>query len=101
MNISAGLDLKPEELRQVTEILKQYIPEKQVCAFGSRANGTAKSYSDLDLAVMTKQPLSLLQEALLTEAFEESDLPFRVDIIDWATINEPFKKVIQSSLINI
>jgi len=24
--------------------------------------------------------------AMLTEAFEESDLPFKVDVVDWSTI---------------
>ncbi len=60
-----------------------------------------KPYSDLDLALMTEYPLSLHQGARLTEAFEESNLPFKVDIIDWASINESFKKTIQSSLISL
>lgn len=38
---------------------------------------------------------------MLAEAFEETDLPFRVDIIDWSTIKEDFKKLIQPSLIDI
>ncbi len=49
---------------------KQYVPGKEVQALGSRIDGTAKSYSDLDLAIMTEQPLTLLQSAMLTEAFE-------------------------------
>ncbi len=101
MNNEPALDLKPKELKQVQQIIKRYIPEKQVCVFGSRAIGTAKSYSDLDLVVMAEQSLSLYQGAMLNEAFEESDLPFKVDVIDWTTISERFKKIIQSSLIPI
>ncbi len=101
MTSNPALDLKPEELIQVQLILKQCIPGIDVRGFGSRANNTAKSYSDLDLAVMTEQPLTLQQGAMLTEAFEESDLPFKVDIIDWAVTSEHFRKVIQSSLVKI
>ncbi len=95
------LDVKPEELMQVNHILRQCIPGIKVQAFGSRANNTAKAHSDLDLAVMSEKSLSLQQCAMLTEAFEESDLPFRVDIIDWSTIKQDFRELIQSSLINV
>lgn len=30
----------------------------------------------------------------LREAFEESELPIRVDVIDWSTCSEEFKKLI-------
>ena len=83
--MTSALDINPEELKLVHQVLKQCIPGIEVRAFGSRANNTAKPHSDLDLAVMTEQPLTLQQGALLTETFEESDLPFKVDIIDWAT----------------
>ena len=61
---------KPEELKLVHQVLKQCISGIEVRAFGSRTNNTAKPHSDLDLAVMTEQPLTLQQGALLTEAFE-------------------------------
>ena len=101
MNNTPALDLKPEELQKVQQILKKCIPDKDVRGFGSRANNTAKPYSDLDLVVMTDQPLTLHQGAVLTEAFEESDLPFKVDIVDWAVTSEHFRKVIQSSLVKM
>jgi len=31
----------------------------------------------------------------LSEAFQESDLPFRVDLIDWHRISPEFRKVIE------
>lgn len=101
MKNKKALDIKPKELSQVKQILNGCIPEIKVQAFGSRANNTAKVYSDLDLVVMTKKPLTLQQGAKLTEAFEESGLPFKVDIIDWSTISDSFRQLIQSSLINI
>lgn len=99
--MNKALEIKPEELEHVKQILKHCIPEIKVHAFGSRANHTAKPYSDLDLAIMTEQPLTLQQGAMLTEAFEESDLPFKVDIIDWSTISENFRELIHPSLVSI
>ena len=54
------LDITPEHLQIVRDILQKNIPRREVWAFGSRVKGTAKRYSDLDLAVIGETPLSLL-----------------------------------------
>jgi hypothetical protein len=38
--------------------------------------------------------LIILKPLLMGEDFEESDLPFKVDILDWARASEEFKAVI-------
>ena len=63
--------------------------------FGSRASGTAKEYSDLDIAIMGDEPLSLRVVSALDEALGESDLPFKVDIVEWARIDEGFRRIIR------
>ncbi len=80
--------------REVRRILQKQVPEWAVWAFGSRVMGNAKPYSDLDLVVMTDQPLSLARMADLKAAFDESDLPFRVDIVDWAATSPAFRDII-------
>lgn len=89
------IDLRPEHWRIVREILQRYIPERKVLAFGSRATCTAKEYSDLDLAILGDQPLSLNTTSALTEGFGDSDLPFKVDVVDWASIDEPFREIVR------
>ncbi|MEI6745851.1 MAG: nucleotidyltransferase domain-containing protein, partial [Methylococcaceae bacterium] len=71
------IDLSSHDLNVVCEILKTYASDYAVWAFGSRVKGNAKKYSDLDLAIMTQQPLSFSKMAILKEAFDESDLPIR------------------------
>jgi type I restriction enzyme S subunit len=77
------LDLTAEQLRQVRMILAAHLPGREVRAFGSRARGNAKPHSDLDLALMGDDPLSDLTRTELLADFEESDLPFRVDLLAW------------------
>jgi len=89
------IDLRPDHLQIVRGILKKQVPEREVWAFGSRATWRAKPYSDLDLAVMGEQPLSLSKLAALTDDFAESDLPFRVDVVDWATTQDNFRRIIE------
>lgn len=59
--------------------------------FGSRARGDSRVTSDVDLAVSVKDGAMLS----LTEAFEESNLPYTFDIIDYdRQSNENLKKEI-------
>lgn len=91
------LDVPSQDLTTVQRILARHVPEYDVYAFGSRVAGSARKASDLDLAVMTEKPLDTLRRADLKEAFSESDLPFKVDIVEWAGINENFKKIIRKN----
>lgn len=89
------LDMQPKHWAIVRDILRQHAAGLEVWAFGSRAKGTAKPYSDLDLVIIGEQPLSLARDAALAEAFAESELPWRVDIVDWATTSEAFRRIIR------
>lgn len=88
------LDMRPGQWCIVRDILHRHVPQYDVWAFGSRAKGQAKEYSDLDLAIITDQPLSLDAGAALAEDFSESDLPWKVDVVDWAATSETFRSLI-------
>ena len=88
------IDLNPKHFEIVQHILAKHVPGCEVRAFGSRVKWTAEDYSDLDLVVIDNQTSNLGQIRKLTEAFKESNLPIRVDVLDWHTISEEFKKVI-------
>ena len=89
------IDISCKHWAMVRDILHQHVPEYEVWAFGSRAKGTAKPYSDLDLAIITHQALSLAVSAALDNEFTDSDLPWKVDIVDWATTSASFRKIIE------
>lgn len=88
------IDLNPKHLETIRHILAQYALGCEVRAFGSRVKWTAKDYSDLDLAVIGRRRFNPREMHRLTEAFEESNLPIRVDVVDWYAISEGFKRVI-------
>jgi type I restriction enzyme S subunit len=72
-----------------------------VLAFGSRAKFLAKPYSDLDLAIKGEAPLILNSLADLRDAFSNSDLTFKVDIVQWETIHEDFREIISKNSVLI
>jgi predicted nucleotidyltransferase len=89
------LELTAAELAIVLEILDRHVPEREVWAFGSRVGGRVKPFSDLDLTVVGEVPLSMAQLGDVREAFDESDLPFRVDVGDWASTDDAFRAIIR------
>ncbi len=94
------LALDTQELAVVKAILHDKLPpDVDVYIFGSRARGQAKAWSDLDLALHGPAPLSLTLLAELAEAFAESELAWKVDIVDLATVKEPFLAIIEQSKI--
>lgn len=88
------IDIHPDHWAIVREILRRHVPRHEVWAFGSRAKHTAKRYSDLDLAVITDAPLASAVITALQDDFSESDLPWKVDVLDWAATSEAFRQII-------
>ena len=89
------LDLRPDHWAIVCGVLRRNVPDRKVLAFGSRATWTAKDYSDLDLAILGDEPLSPDATSALAEGFRGSNLPFKVDLVDWARIDETFRDIIR------
>ena len=90
-----GIDIRPDHWAVIRDILLRHVPGHEVWAFGSRAKGTAKAWSDLDLVIMTSTALPLMTRAALADDFSESNLPWKVDIVDRATLAETFREIIE------
>lgn len=100
-NDLSRLQLKQRELEEVRRLLKLHVPTFAVWAFGSRITGQARKYSDLDLVIITETPLNLAKRADLTVGFSESDLGFKVDIVDWSLISPEFRAIIEKNKVVI
>lgn len=92
------IDLQPKYRELVTSILAEYMPEAKVYAFGSRAHLTAKPHSDLDLIIIAQEAIPISDLYALEEAFAESDLPFRVDVLDWHALSDEFREQIATGM---
>lgn len=94
MSSMPDIDITAAQWTSISAILQCHLADQPVWAFGSRATRSAKPYSDLDLAIIGAQPLPIALLAALEHDFTESDLPFKVDVIDWATAGEEFRRII-------
>ena len=89
------LENKHQEIIQ--QILTKY--PYRFFAYGSRVKGKAEKYSDLDLCYQEEIPLNILSR--ISEDFEESDLPFKVDLVAWKWMSPEFQNLIEKDLIAI
>jgi len=86
------LNLETRHLKIVREILRRHAPQAQVYVFGSRAGARAKPHSDLDLLLREDGPIDPRRLAVLCAELEDSDLPFRVDVLDYHQIDPDFAR---------
>lgn len=89
------IDLTPAELAIVRRILANHVPDREVWAYGSRVTGHRKPWSDLDLAIVGEVRLSHAVMTAIEWDFEESDLPFKVDVTDLAGVTPEFRARIE------
>jgi predicted nucleotidyltransferase len=95
------MHLDDASLSKIRGILRRHLPAGvDVLVFGSRAHGrNLKPFSDLDLCLRGKQPVPVPVLEGLDAAFRESDLPIKVDIIDWHCGAPEFRDAIAPDLV--
>ncbi len=99
-SMTHALDLSHAELTIVRDILRAHLPLGcNAYVSGSRATASARRYSDLDLALESDRPLSLDTLGEITEAVSDSDLPYKVDVIDLRSVDPAFRARIEPDMI--
>ncbi len=88
------IHLEERYLEIVKNILDKY-PYK-FYIYGSRIKGTHRPTSDLDICFMDKIPLKIQGE--IEERFDESDLPFIVEVCDFNLMSKEFQEIIKRDL---
>ena len=88
--------VSPAEMEIILAIIKKHAPECDVLAFGSRIKGTHHEASDLDLAIVGKAKLGLSLIGRIKEDFMESDIPFKVDVLDYHSISPAFRTIVDN-----
>ena len=84
----------------IKEIIFRFLDPKEykVFIFGSRITRKAEKYSDYDVGIIGKKSVPSVTKVLIEEALEKSDLPYRVDIVDFSLVSSGFRKVALSKI---
>jgi len=81
-------------LEQIKEIVLGHLRGRDVAVylFGSHAAGTSRRFSDVDVAVDAKSPIPASVWVALSEALEDSTVPWHVDLVDLGQADPEFRR---------
>jgi predicted nucleotidyltransferase len=82
-----------ESLKFIRKTIYKHLPkeEYEVFVFGSRADGTAEKWSDIDVGIRGRKAASGLVLENMREELEESDIPYKVEVVDFAKVPDKFR----------
>ena len=88
MRTTVDHGLSPSQVQKIKSIISQSAPEaERVALFGSRANGTYKNHSDIDLVIYGDVDRATINR--LFTLFLESNIPYKVDVTAYKLISYP------------
>ncbi len=86
-----------ESIKTLIKLIEDAVKEKGVSVylFGSRATGRASYNSDIDIGIIYKGKNSDKLITLLKEKIENSNIPYKVDVVDLSQVSEEFREKVK------
>jgi predicted nucleotidyltransferase len=80
--------LRQQDLKEIVAILQKFSAVEEAIIFGSRAKGTYRKGSDIDIAVKGREIDQGVIAALSDQLNEESATPYFFDVVHFEEISE-------------
>lgn len=86
---------------QIRETIRKYLPaaDCQIFIFGSRVTGENQPFSDLDVGILAPKIIPGHLMVKIQEELENSRIPFKIDIVDFQKVSDPFRELALKNLI--
>ena len=97
--VSGQVAIAPENFHYILSQIKLHVPEATIWAFGSRIKKSHRKASDLDLAVLCDKEMAKKELPKLNDIFIESDLPFKVQLLDFNRLPENMQENIKKNYV--
>ena len=83
---------------RIKKIINNIIKDEnvKVILYGSRARGDYNERSDFDIALAGKEKLEEKIIRIVKEEFEESTIPYKVEVVDFNNVSDVLKKQINA-----
>lgn len=95
--------ISKKTIKQIKNIVFKFLDpqEDKVFIFGSQASKKGRRYSDIDIGIESSKKISLLTMFAIRSQFEDSDIPYTVDIVDFRSVSSLFKKLAERKIIQL
>ncbi len=90
------IDLEDKYVEFIKTTILSVLPDVEIFIFGSRTQGKAQKYSDVDIALKGDIPFNELLK--IRGIFENSTFPYKVDIVVLDSLKPDFLKIIENDL---
>ncbi len=84
-----------EEIKKlIKNAAKRYLAgDYKLFLFGSRTARENRAFSDIDVGVLAGEKIPGRTMIKIQEELEESRIPFKVDLVDFAAVSDQFRNV--------
>lgn len=88
------MEIEQKYLLKLKELVVNFLKDREVkvILFGSRARGEGLPFSDVDIGIIPSGELSDKELAILRERIEDSNIPYKVEVINFSEVSEGFKE---------
>jgi len=80
--------------KKIIAVLSALFPSAKIYLFGSRARETHSKFSDIDIAVDAGKKLPRVDVGEARDMLRESNVPYKIDVVDLHGVSEDMKKMI-------
>jgi len=90
------IDLEDIYIEFIKNTISAVLPDVEIFIYGSRVQGKARKYSDVDIAL--KGEIEFKDLLKVKALFEDSTFPYKVDIVDLDNLKPDFLNIIKNDL---
>lgn len=84
------MSIRPEDCYvEIFTIVRRFFPKARVYLFGSRSRKKGRAGSDIDIAIDNSSPVDFFQLLRLKSKLEETNIPYKIDVVDVQTVQDP------------
>ncbi len=82
-----------DHVQHIKDIIFKYLPADKynVFLFGSRASESHRKWSDFDIGVKGDSKIPQITLSKIEGELEESDIPYKVDVVDFSRVSGKFR----------
>ena len=89
-------EINSETKQKIISIIKALMPTAKIYLFGSRARGTARKWSDIDIALDVGHAVPLTAIDELISMFQATNIPYKIEIVDFHQVNPDMQNAIKN-----
>jgi predicted nucleotidyltransferase len=83
---------------KIINLIVALIPDAKIYLFGSRARGTHRQWSDIDLALDAGVILPNVRIGEVSDVLAATNMPYKVDVLDFQNISPEMREIIKKDM---